>query len=322
VVLAAGGLETTRLLLLNNIGNDHDVLGRYYMCHLAGTVGTLRFNRSLAEIWHGYDVSDEGIYCRRRLALRPEVQRAHRIGNFVARLHHPRITLPEHRSAILSALFLAKPFIPYEYAKRLHGDEGTSASDWLAHIRNVCLRPFDVAGFAWHMLWDRRLADRKFPSIILKPRAPVFSLDFHAEQEPNPLSRVSLSDTKDALGLPRIKIDWRYTAGDVNTVTRAIELLANDVRESKVGTLEYDPATLEFEMTRYGAYGGHHIGTARMGNKPVDSVVNMDCRVHQLSNLFVASAAIFPTSSQANPTLTVVAVALRLAAHLRQELSV
>ncbi len=321
VVLATGGLETARLMLINDIGNDHDVLGRYYMCHLAGTVGALRFNRSLADIWHGYDISDEGIYCRRRLALRPDVQRDQRVGNFVARLHHPRITLPEHRSAVLSALFLAKPLIPYEYAKRLHGDEKTSISDWLAHLRNVCLRPLDVAGFAWHMLRDRRLADRKFPSIIVKPRAPVFSLDFHAEQEPNPLSRVSLSDTRDALGLPRIKIDWRYTSGDVNTVTRGIELLANDLRVSNVGTFEYDPAALEFEMTRYGAYGGHHIGTVRMGDHPATSVVNADCRVHRVSNLFVASAAVFPTSSQANPTLTVVAIALRLAAHLRKELA-
>ncbi len=72
-------------------------------------------------------------------------------------------------------------------------------------------------------------------------------------------------------------------------------------------------------MTRYGAYGGHHIGTARMGTDPASSVVDADCRVHCVDNLFVASSATFPTSSQANPTLTVVALALRLAAHLRSQ---
>jgi choline dehydrogenase-like flavoprotein len=70
-------------------------------------------------------------------------------------------------------------------------------------------------------------------------------------------------------------------------------------------------------MTRYGAYGGHHIGTARMGNDPRTSVVDANCRVHGVRNLHVASAAVFPTSSQANPTLTVVALSLRLAERIK-----
>jgi choline dehydrogenase-like flavoprotein len=70
-------------------------------------------------------------------------------------------------------------------------------------------------------------------------------------------------------------------------------------------------------MTRYGAYGGHHLGTARMGANPRTSVVDANCRIHGLSNLYVAGGAVFPTSSQANPTLTIVALALRLAAQLR-----
>ena len=70
-------------------------------------------------------------------------------------------------------------------------------------------------------------------------------------------------------------------------------------------------------MTRYGAYGGHHIGTARLGSDPASSVVDPDCRVHGVDNLFIAGSAVFPTSSQANPTLTIVAMALRLADHLK-----
>ncbi|HVY23080.1 MAG TPA: GMC family oxidoreductase [Steroidobacteraceae bacterium] len=324
-VLATGGIEVARMLLANRdvhaggIGNHHDVVGRYYMCHLAGTVGTLTFRRSLSQVWHGYDVSDDGVYCRRRLALRPDVQRAQGIGNFIARLHHPRITLPEHRNAVLSLLYLAKPLIPYEYGKRLYGEEGTPLLTWLKHLRNVLAGPFDAAGFAWHMLRDRKLAERKFPSIIIKPKAPLFSLDFHAEQEPNPASRITLGNERDALGIPRVNVDWRYTSGDVSTVSRAIALLAGDIEQSGAGTFDYDPASLEFEMTRYGAYGGHHIGTARMGIDERSSVVNADCRVHGVNNLYISSAAVFPTSSQANPTLTIVALALRMAAHLRNK---
>ena len=70
-------------------------------------------------MWNGYDVSDEGVYCRRRIALTAAAQRRHRIGNFIARLHHPRITDPAHRNAVLSLLYLAKFVIPYEYGKTL-----------------------------------------------------------------------------------------------------------------------------------------------------------------------------------------------------------
>jgi len=322
-VLATGGLEVARLLLASNdvhargIGNQHDVVGRYYMCHIAGTIGTVRIDRADARVWHGYDISDEGIYCRQRFALRPEQQRKLGIGNFVARLHHPRITDPAHRNAVLSLLFLGQKFIPYEYAKRLHGDERADLRAWMRHVGNVLSGPAEVMAFAWHMLRDRRLASRKFPSIIIKSKASLYSLDFHAEQQPNPDSRVTLGDDRDALGTRRIHVDWRYTPRDVDTVARALALFAADIARSGVGSFSYDPARVEAEMTRYGAYGGHHLGTARMGNDPRTSVVNAECRVHDVDNLYIASAATFATSSQANPTLTVVALALRLAATLR-----
>jgi choline dehydrogenase-like flavoprotein len=322
-VLATGGLEVPRLLLASRdrhpqgIGNTHDIVGRYYMCHLAGTLGTLRFNIPADAVHHGYDVADDGVYCRRRLALEPDTQRALGLGNFIARLHHPRIPDPAHRDAILSLLFMARMFVPAEYAKRLYGTDRLSAAQWLRHIGNIAARPFDAFGFAWHMLLKRKLADRKFPSIIVRSRANLYSLDFHAEQQPNPDSRITLSDTRDALGMPKLRVDWRYTEGDVDTVSRSIALLAADIAQSGVGRLEYEPGKVREEMLRYGAYDGHHIGTARMGADPRMSVVNPDCRVHGVSNLFIASAAVFPTSSQANPTLTIVALALRLAEHLR-----
>jgi choline dehydrogenase-like flavoprotein len=323
VVLAAGGLEVARLLLASRnvqtegIGNRHDTVGRYYMCHLAGTVGALAIDRPLASVWNGYDVSDEGIYCRRRIALKPAAQRRYRLGNFIARLHHPRITDPGHGNAVLSLLYLAKYAIPYEYRKRLHGEGRLGAADWLKHVRNVAGGPLDAVAFAWHMLRDRKLAERKFPSIIIKPRRNLYSLDFHAEQQPSAASRVTADGEPDILGMPRIRVDWRYTSVDVETVRRSIALLAAEFSAGGLGTLAYDEEALEFEMTRYGAYGGHHIGTARMGNDPRSSVVDSDCRVHGVENLHVAGAAVFPTSSQANPTLTVVALSLRLAQRLQ-----
>jgi choline dehydrogenase-like flavoprotein len=322
-VLAAGGLEVARLLLASRdiqsdgIGNQHDVVGRYYMCHLAGAIGALKVLKPPGSVHHGYEISAEGIYCRRRLALRPEVQRSQGLGNFVARLHHPRITEPAHRSSVLSLLYLAKPFVPYEYSKRLHGDGQASLGNWLRHVGNVVTGPLEAMAFAWHLLRDRKLAKRKFPTIIVKSKANLYSIDFYAEQQPDPASRVMLDPgAPDPLGMPRLRIDWRYTAGDVDTVRRAVALLAAELDRTGVGRLEYNPQAVEAEMTRDGALGGHHIGTTRMGSDPRDSVVDLNCRVHVVGNLFVASSAAFPTSSQANPTLTVVALALRLAAHL------
>ncbi|WP_028228894.1 GMC oxidoreductase [Paraburkholderia ferrariae] len=322
-VLATGGLEVPRLLLNSpgasgrGLGNAHDVVGRYYMSHLAGTIGTLDLAQA-SSVWHGYDIPDEGIYCRRRLALSADAQRALRTGNFIARLHHPRIPDSGHGNGILSALYLARSIVPYEYAKRLYDDvPDNDAGSALAHLKNVIADAPNTVAFLWHWLRKRTLADRKFPSVIVRPANLRFSLDFHAEQEPNPASRVTLGRETDALGLRRIHVDWRYTRQDVATVSRALEALAQEVQRSGVGRFTYDPDTVEAEMTRYGAYGGHHIGTARMGLDPRTSVVDRNCRLHETDNVYVASAAVFPTSGQANPTLSIVALALRLASHLR-----
>lgn len=325
-VVATGGLEVARLLLAScdrhpaGVGNTHDVVGRYYMSHLAGTIGTLVMDGPVSRVNHGYLRDEEGIYCRRRFALSAQSQRRLGTGNFVARLHHPRIADPAHRCGPLSLLYLARPFIPYEYAKRLHGDGSAGARTWLAHVRNLATDLPGTAAFGWHLFAGRRLASRKFPSIIVHPRANRFSVDFHAEQQPNRDSRVTLCAARDALGMPQLRVDWRHAPGDAHTVRTALATLARDMRESGVGHLDYDPETVEAEMLRYGAYGGHHIGTARMGTDPRRSVVDGDGRVHGMENLYVAGAAVFPTSSQANPTLTIVALTLRLADHLHARL--
>ncbi|WP_194151046.1 FAD-dependent oxidoreductase [Sphingomonas glacialis] len=319
-VLATGGLETARLLLASRdvqpsgIGNAHDVVGRYYMCHLAGTIGAFH---ATGAVWHGYDMAADGSYCRRRLALTAETQTAQRIGNFVARLHHPRIADPAHGASVLSALYLGRMLVPAHYRKRL-ADEGAGGIATTArHAWNIARDPLAVAGFAKQMLVDRRLAERKFPSVVVAPKNNVYSLDFHAEQEPQPDSRVTLGEDRDAFGMPRLTVDWRYTRGDVTTVQTALALLSDDLARSGCGRFDFDPDMVETEMTRYGAYGGHHIGTARMGDDPRRSVVDKDCRVHGIANLHLAGAAVFPTSSQANPTLTAVALALRLADRLQ-----
>jgi choline dehydrogenase-like flavoprotein len=325
-VLATGGLETARLLLAsrdvapNGVGNEHDVVGRYYMCHIAGNVGTLMLNGRTQDVRHGYEVTPAGIYCRRRLAIAPGEQRRHSLANAVARLHFPRVTDPSHRNGVLSGLFLVRKLISYEYGSRLRDIERPSAGLYARHLLNLITDPVDTTAFLAHWVTRRTLASRKFPSVILRNRTNRFSLELHGEQIPRADSRVTLANTVDALGMPRLRIDWRYSPQDIESLRRTLDLMAQEFERTGTGRLDYERATLEEDLMRFGAYGGHHIGTARMGADPRTSVVDPDCRVHSVNNLYVAGSAAFPTSSQANPTLTLIALSLRLGQHLSQRL--
>jgi choline dehydrogenase-like flavoprotein len=321
-VLGAGGLETVRLMLASNgvhkngVGNDHDGVGRYYMAHLAGTIGTFAPAPGTGAVWNEYEIADHEVYCRRRLALRPEAQRKSRSGNFIARLHHTRISDPSHGSGVLSSFRLGRFAIPERFRTRLQEDV-SSWTDLAHHTVNVLRDLPAIVGFAGHMLTKRLLAARKYPSVVIRPRSNRYSLDFHAEQEPNRVSQVRLSVTeRDEFGMPRLEVDWRYTQQDVATITNSLALFAEDVARSGCGTYRFQPDEVENEIRRYGAYGGHHLGTTRMGSDPLTSVVDANCRVHGLNNLYIAGGSVFATSSQANPTLTAVALALRLGNHL------
>ena len=138
------------------------------------------------------------------------------------------------------------------------------------------------------------------------------------EQAPNLDSRVTLSRDRDRLGCRRTALHWRLTSLDKSTSHRAHAILGEDLARSGVGPFrsamggQTDPWPMAVRGAR------HHIGTTRMHGDPHRGVVDGDCRVHGIANLFVAGSSVFPTSGAANPTLTIVALALRLAAHLER----
>ena len=321
-VLATGGLEVTRLLLASRdvyrdgMGNERDLVGRFYMCHIAGRLGQLVFNAAQARGFHGYERSPDGIYCRRRFQLAADVQRSLGIGNLIARLHHPGISDPLHRTGPLSVLYLARRLVPPQFRKRVNDAEPSWAL-WMRHVRNVLADPLDTTRFFSHWLLRRTLASRKFPSVVVSPRSQCYTLDFHAEQVPDPNSRITLTDQCDRFGMPRLCIDWRYTPLDVRTVGQSFRVIAEELERTNIARLTFADDKVERAIVHEGAYGGHHIGTTRMSDSPALGVVDRDCRVHGLANLYIASSSVFPTSSQANPTLTIVALALRLADHLK-----
>ncbi len=144
---------------------------------------------------------------------------------------------------------------------------------------------------------------------------PVYTLQ---EQAPNPASRVSLTQQYDALGMPRIQLDWRLSQLDLTTVQTAARALGEEVGRLNAGRLRLEPWLAEGTSTWEGVVGQcHHIGTTRMSDHPGSGVVDRAGRVHGIENLYVGGSSVFPTGGSDNSTLTIVALALRLADHLK-----
>jgi choline dehydrogenase-like flavoprotein len=155
----------------------------------------------------------------------------------------------------------------------------------------------------------------------IAPGAPrLFALLTRQEQAPNRDSRVTLTSERDAMGMPRVKLDWRLTALDRRSFRGFYEVLGRELGRSGIGRVRMHEWVLESESSSWPkSLGGgwHHMGTTRMHPEPRRGVVDANCRVHGLANLYVAGAAVYPTAGCANPTLTLVALTLRLSDHLK-----
>ena len=146
----------------------------------------------------------------------------------------------------------------------------------------------------------------------------VYRLNHMSEQVPNPESRVMIDDEKDALGQNRVKLKWKLTTQDIDSMIRAQRIIDQDLRSNGLGRLSID---MEGSKPPADIHGGwHHMGTTRMHVDPKQGVVNEHCRVHGISNLFIAGASVFPTAGYANPVLTTLALTLRLADYIKENL--
>ena len=143
----------------------------------------------------------------------------------------------------------------------------------------------------------------------------VFSIDVMAEQAPTMSSRVRLARRRDRLGVPMTILDWRLTSMDWDSIRRTVEIFGDAVREAGVGTVISTLGGGKHPAAVFGNW--HHLGTTRMHHDPARGVVDENCRVHEMTNLYIAGGSVFPTGGYANPSLTIVALSLRLADHLR-----
>jgi choline dehydrogenase-like flavoprotein len=149
------------------------------------------------------------------------------------------------------------------------------------------------------------------------PVSEVRSVLLGFEQIPNPDSRVVLDDARDELGERRAALRWRLTDDDEDHMRRGIELLARGLARAGLGRLRLTPGEGEWRDRVIGQH--HHMGTLRMSASPRDGVVDGDLRFHDVPNLFAAGSAVFPVQGHVNPTLNLVALALRLGEHLARE---
>ena len=140
------------------------------------------------------------------------------------------------------------------------------------------------------------------------------------EQSPNPDSRVSLYGEKDALGVPKARLNWDLTDLDKRSMRKIYEIIGEQVGMADVGRIKlYDFLRDENDMSWPATTGGgwHHMGTTKMHNDPKRGVVDENCKVHGISNLFVAGSSCFSTAAAPNPTHSLVALSLRLSDHVK-----
>ena len=194
---------------------------------------------------------------------------------------------------------------------------GAEMSPVSTHLANIAHHPLRTIEFM-STFGSRRLLSRgrKAPGFLIHNEQEVYPLEFQGEHRPDYHSRIWLTDERDALGMQRVGIDLRFCEDDVDGVIRAHEHWDTYLRTNRVGQLEWLEDDPRATVWRRLGGGFHQAGTTRMSSSPNDGVVDPNLRVHSTSNVFVASSSTFVTSSQANPTLMIVAFAVRLAHHL------
>jgi choline dehydrogenase-like flavoprotein len=329
-VLASGALNTTRLLMvsdqknLGGIGNHSGLLGRFYMGHLSGDIATAHFTTAPQDTIFGFDRDPDQVYLRRRFSFSREFINENHLPNIVAWLGVPEFGDPSHRNGILSLAYLAlvmpllkKYLTPTAIRKTLVKD-GNIVDSSLPHLMNIWRDLRRVIEFIPGFGYERYLARRKIPALFVYNAANEYPLHYHSEQIPNSNSTVSLSDRQDDLGMRRLNINLQFTQQDIDSVVTAHKYWDEHLRRHNCGYLKYSKTDLEASIWEQAKDGFHQIGTTRMSVCPSKGVVDSNCEVHGVDNLFVASSSIFVTSGQANSTFMIVSFALRLADHLKK----
>lgn len=295
-VLCTGGIENARLLLASDIGNRHDVVGRFFQDHPNAHCATIS-SENVGRLQELYGLLYRGgkRYLP-RLVLSETVQQSAQV---MACAAHPVFDFGE-QSGIEAARRVYRTARAGRRPERLRRELGRMVRD---------------TGRLAPVAYRRIVKGRSVQGVPAR-----VTLQTHAEQAPNPDSRVTLSERRDRFGVPLPKVDWRLSELDRRTAQAMIETVAAEFHRLGLGEVRAEP-WLGSEHWRRGLGDSfHHMGTTRLGSDPSTSVVDRDCRVHRVAGLYVAGSSVFPAAGHANPTLTIAALAIRLSDHLKDVL--
>jgi choline dehydrogenase-like flavoprotein len=307
-VLATGGIENARLLLASNrkhqrgLGNENDLIGRFFMEHLAVPSGRVIFHRVNA-IGRSYNslynynkrkFAAHGVPVATHFRISDRDQEHHRILN--SRIYIRSILRGDEHASVESLRNL------YRLIMNTHKVPPFQMSD----VINVVTGMGSIALVAL----GRMLASKAF----------VFDhrLMQMVEPTPDPNSRVMLGSDRDQLGVPKVTLDWRIGELSRHTMIKARSLIDEEMRRLDLGHIE--PSDIAKTLPSKSQWVWHHMGTTRMDDDPKQGVVDRNARMHHVNNLYVAGSSVFPSSSADTPTLTIIALALRLADQLKQRL--
>jgi choline dehydrogenase-like flavoprotein len=314
VVLATGGIETARLLLMSDergsgLGNAKDQVGRYWMEHplVRGGMLLARPTARLAERLKLYDAHWQGsTKVMAKLSIAPDRMRREGL------LSTSCLFLPRHDviagNAVQAYTEIRSPSgrsSGLGHRAALGARIALGAGNLLAARKVMAVQPgLDLSG------WSTQAGAGRFR---------VFEIVHQTEQSPDPDNRITLDrDATDRFGRPLPVLNWRWREEDRKRITRSRDLYAQAFAEAGLG----DFVQTDWDHGQPRMLGGnhHHLGGVRMSAEPGTGVVDADLRVHELSNLFVAGSSVFPGGGSVNPTLTIVALSLRLGAHLAEAL--
>ncbi len=328
VVIASGAIENARLLLLSGVDQPGvaqkdglPAIGHYLMDHPTVRIGHIRAeNREDASRFLGFFPLRQGyrifMYAH-GLTLSPAAQQQHRLPNM----------------AIFGSMVLSKDD-PLLAVKRLMSFKSEAVlRDFATVAGNV--------GLVFTGLGRKVLESSKVPTPVKRMMTDAavwlnanfvardyladgggrkmdeFNLEMICEQPPAFDNCITLGTGQDRLGIPRAMVDWKLDQATREAMVKAGSIALAELQEAGIAGVEAEPAIAmnkaELLVPRDMA---HTAGTTRMGADPATSVVNSDCQVHGVAGLYVAGASVFPTVGHANPTLVIMAVALRLADHI------
>jgi len=308
-VLATGGLEVPRLMLASKtkahpqgIGNNNDLVGRFFMEHprARGAHIIPKDAKALFKLLPATRRHNGGRY---NMLLRPgedlQAQEALLNTGFTLSVRRHPGQNEDNIKRAYNAIRHEMP--PNNFGRKL----------W-QFVRRSAIYVQDTLG-------------AQINAAKLREKGYGLYAVMRAEQAPNPNSRVTLSGECDVLGLPRIKLDWQFSDIDKHSAAGAMRALDTELRRLDLGHAESaswleeggPPWECDPLVSTHPVGGYHHMGTARMADSPKDGVTDADGQVHDIENLYIAGSAVFPTGGWANPTLTIIALTLRMAEKLK-----